>query len=66
MAIYLSEARRRAGMTQKDVAKAMGVSVFTVARWEKGKHKPKIAEIKMLAELCGISTEEIFFADSAR
>lgn len=45
--------RSRLGMTQKELAEAVGVCSDTVARWERGRHKiPGAVErlVKVLAD----------------
>lgn len=54
-------ARANAGLTQKDIAKQMGVSISTVHMWEKGKVKPKPPQMLMFAMLCGCNTDDIIF-----
>jgi DNA-binding transcriptional regulator YiaG len=42
--------RERAGVSQRDVARALGVSVMTLNRWERGLSEPK-ARAAAYAEL---------------
>lgn len=58
--ISLAAARVNAGMTQSDVATALGVSKTTIVNWEKGKVVPGIPEINMLSRLYHIPQENIF------
>jgi len=37
--------------TQEDLARAMGISVFTVYRWEAGKYKPSHLAMEKLKTL---------------
>ena len=64
MAIYLYEARLRAGLKQAEIARKMGVSPVTVWKWEKHRKVPKPAEVKMYAELCGLTAADIFLPKS--
>lgn len=47
----LRAARRRAGLTQKQLAEALGVASLTVSRWERGVSTPSIPRLRQIAEL---------------
>lgn len=47
-------ARTARGMTQSDLAKAVGVSEHTAFNWERGVHRPRPRYIKRLAEVLGV------------
>ena len=47
----LKELRKEKGMTQIDLAKALGVSSGTVAMWETGKRKPSFEMFDRLTAL---------------
>lgn len=64
--ISLKSARVNAGMTQKEVAKAMNVDRSTIARWEKTKKVPNYDECEKLAELYRIPFDNIFFGKRSR
>lgn len=49
--ISLEAARRNAKLTQKDVAKALGVSNKTVCNWETGRAEPSFATLKVLSDM---------------
>ena len=41
--------RRQLGMTQEDLAHALGITVGTVSRWEKGRFRPsRLARVLIL------------------
>src|SRR5437879_1875814 len=48
------EARLRAGLTQRRLASAIGVSQPTVARIESGATQPSFAQVVRLVEACGL------------
>lgn len=46
--------RLQAGLTQKEVAEAIGVTDIAVGNWEKGKNSPSMEKGLALSELYGI------------
>ena len=63
--ITLEAARVNVGLSQKDVAKALGVSNKTVCSWEKGLTFPSSATlIKALLELYNVDYDDIIFLQS--
>ena len=59
--ITLIAARKMAGLTQQDLARACDVSVGTVGRWEKGIKDPTITQAKRIGEICGVHYDDIIF-----
>ncbi len=55
----LKEARRRAGLTAKDVALALGVSFQNVYNWEAGSYLPEAGKLLALAKLYGVTVDEL-------
>lgn len=51
--------RKKAGLTQVDLADKMGVSIATLRRWESGETAPNGTRILELANLLGLSPDEI-------
>lgn len=51
----LAAAREAAGMTQKDLAKRVGVKVSTLARWEEDQAEPRANRLQMLSGMLGVS-----------
>lgn len=58
---WLANMREQLGLTQKDVADALGVDPRTVLNWENGHHEPRltIRQTKALCNLLGKSIHEI-------
>lgn len=56
----LKRARLKAGLSQKEVAYAVGVSVPTVSEWESGKKNPNSENSKKLAALFDESLDYLF------
>ena len=42
----MKELREKAGLTQSELANEIGVSLFTIFRWEKGERQPRMEDIK--------------------
>lgn len=55
-------ARVNAGLTQREVAKAMNVSQNTIINWEKHSSSPTINQARALAELYNIPSDAIKWA----
>lgn len=47
------EARRRAGLTQRELAGLAGTTQSSIARWESGRSEPSFANVVRLLRLCG-------------
>lgn len=56
---FLAALRKESGMTQKDLAERLNVSDKTVSRWERNDGAPDLAVIPVLAELFGVSCDEL-------
>lgn len=59
---FLSALRRSLGYTQQDVADKLGVSNKTVSCWERDASCPDISMIPAIAELYGVTCDEILRA----
>ncbi|MGI6834760.1 helix-turn-helix transcriptional regulator [Bacillus paralicheniformis] len=59
MQLSLEALRVNAGMTQQDVADRLGVSRFTVMKWENGDIRPKEIVIYALAKLYSVDIDVI-------
>ena len=47
-------ARKKNGLTQKDLAKKTGLSIASIQGYEQGKYKPKIEQIDKIASALGV------------
>lgn len=47
--------RRRAGISQAELARRLGTSQSVVARWESGRVSPTISTLSRIADACGFS-----------
>lgn len=64
----LSQLRLKAGMTQEDAAHALRRKGFkatglSISRWERGTHEPRSNVIPALAEVYGVSIDELYGED---
>jgi len=62
----LRAARINRGFTQKEVATALGVSVKTIHRWEKGITYPNTKYIEPLCCMYDVSYDDIYFCPAIR
>lgn len=58
--ISLEAARVNAKLTQKELAKILGVSNATIVNWEKGNSEPNLTQLRKISELSGIPLDFIF------
>lgn len=61
MPITLKASRVNAGLTQKEVCKVLKISKTTLTNYELYRTKPDIETSKKLAELYGMSVDDIIF-----
>lgn len=62
----LREYRRRLEMTQEDVANALGVAPQTVSKWERAESYPDITLLPALANLFGVTADQLLGMDQLR
>lgn len=55
----IQTARLAAGLSQRDVAKALAVSQVAVSYWERGENLKPIQRVGRLAELLGLTADEL-------
>lgn len=51
--------RKKAGMTQVELAERLSVSEITVQKWESGERIPRVPKLKKLAKLFGCGVEDL-------
>ena len=66
LADRIKEFRRRDGRTQEALANELGVTPQAVSRWEKGLCYPDMGMIPSLANVFGVSIDELFGYDNER
>ena len=57
------KARTAAGLNQKEVAQAMGISPQALAQYEKSRRRPKPATLRRIADAIGCSLQELIGDD---
>ncbi|MBR5889114.1 MAG: helix-turn-helix transcriptional regulator [Akkermansia sp.] len=55
----LKQARQRAGMTQAQLAEAIGCKQKDVSRWEAGLIEPGVLTVKKMAQALGCSMDDL-------
>lgn len=58
--ISLEAIRINSNMTQKEWAKALGVSPATVFNWEKGYSEPSLSQVRKMSNISGVPMDFIF------
>lgn len=53
----IREGRRRAGLTQAELAVRAGTAQSGIARWESGRTAPSLDDVRRLVRLCGFDVE---------
>ncbi len=59
----LFQARKKSGLSQEEVSEKLGVSRQTISKWETGDTLPDIYQSKKLANLFGLSLDELIDYD---
>lgn len=59
--ISLAAARVNAHLTQREVAKKLGVTTNTIVAWEKSRREPSVTQAKTLADTYGMPFDSIIF-----
>lgn len=55
----ITRARMAAGMTQAQLAQAIGVKPQQVGNWERGDRNPKLDALERIASACGCSVQDL-------
>lgn len=56
--------RKRAGLTQTELAKKIDMTQAAVGSWERGEAYPRVAKLKELADLYGCTVDELLQEDT--
>lgn len=52
--------RKRSGLTQRSLARELGVTYQAISKWERGRSTPDISLLPELARIFGCSIDELF------
>lgn len=61
----IAEMRKQKGWTQLDLANKMGVTDKAVSKWERDRSFPDVAALPRLAELFGVSVDDLMHSRSS-
>lgn len=61
----IRKCREKAGLSRPDVARAMGVDMAAVFRWESGAAYPRAEKLPKLADLFSCTIDELYGRNSA-
>ncbi len=64
MRMTYKSARVNAGLTQQEAADILGVSVVTLSKWENYITSPNVNKAHELANLYGVSIDNLIFSQS--
>ena len=53
----IQQARRRAGITQTELAGRVGTTQSAIARWERGASRPTVERLQAVVEACGLELQ---------
>lgn len=56
----IARLRKEKGLTQEELAKELNISYQAVSKWENGISSPDISNIKLIAQLFGVSIDALF------
>lgn len=56
---YLTDLRKRSGMTQQLLAYRLGVTDKAVSKWENGRSKPALPQLRKLADIFRLSLDDL-------
>ena len=63
---FLKAIREKAGLSQKKLAGKLGVDENSVWRWEAGRAYPSVDLGKQIAELLGVSVDELLYGPQSK
>jgi transcriptional regulator with XRE-family HTH domain len=66
--LTLAKLRERAGLTQRQLAEALGVTTTTISSWERGlkEPRPNFAQVKQIIEALQCTLDELVEATSKK
>lgn len=64
--VSIQACRVNAGLTQEELASALGVSKNTILNWEKGNSSPSVSQLRKISEFSKIPIDFIFCAENTK
>lgn len=61
MQVTLKAARINAGLTQRDAARKIGITVDTLGNWERGKSFPTVVQLPIIEQIYTVKYDDIIF-----
>lgn len=62
----LAKARKKAGLSQEELAEKMGLTRQTISKWETGASAPDVEELQRLCQALSASVEELICGEAGR
>ena len=59
-------ARKKAGLTQDEAAKALNITGAAICQWEKGKNLPDARKLPQIAKLYGCTVDDLLSEDNEK
>lgn len=60
----IKDARKKAGMTQNELAEKLGINRATLSKYENGQIDPTVSQLMKIADALNLPLFDLFFADS--
>ena len=55
--------REKKGLSKEELGRRVGVSGVTIGYWESGKTAPRMGKVEHIAEILGVTVDELLFVD---
>ena len=62
----IREMREANELTQLELAIKLGVTPTTISNWERGAAEPKVTQLRAIARLFGVNSDDIALVERAR
>lgn len=63
--INIAACRANTGLTQREFAEKIGVSLATITNWEASKTEPDVRQLRKISEISGIPMDFIFVKEES-
>ncbi len=62
----IRQLREERGWTQLQLANKLGVTPSSIYKWEAGRNQPKVAQLRALARVFGVSSDTIALEEASK